>query len=211
MHKHLQSLVLSQVEVGVLIHRLCLTLGQLLYDESQCLLVVLHELRLRGVGHTTYSRRQHIVHRQLVGVLLDVDICCFEFAGGCGGCSREVLLVCAPFATHEVKATESQHYRFLPSREEHSHESYARQVADRSHFFAVGRIEWNAEFIPLHVLLVSVAQSSRCLTYLGEIVLSHPTLVEVLWAQAHLVLIVSLIFVERIVLVDVLHVGCCLV
>ena len=85
MHKHLQSLVLSQVEVGVLIHRLCLTLGQLLYDESQCLLVVLHELRLRGVGHTTYSRRQHIVHRQLVGVLLDVDICCFEFAGGCGG------------------------------------------------------------------------------------------------------------------------------
>ena len=107
MHKHLQTLVLAQVEVGVLIHRLCLALCQLLDDESERLLVVLHELRLRGVGHTAYSRRQHIVHGLLVGVLLDVDICCFEFAGGCGGGVGEVLLVCAPFSSHEVETTEA--------------------------------------------------------------------------------------------------------
>ena len=46
MGKHLDALVLSQVEGGVLVNRLSLTGTQILDHKAQRLLILLHQLRL---------------------------------------------------------------------------------------------------------------------------------------------------------------------
>ena len=73
MHKHLYVLVLAQVQMGGLIHSLRLVLAQVLHRETECLLVVLSELRLTGVGSTIDARRQYVGHRGALCVLLYVD------------------------------------------------------------------------------------------------------------------------------------------
>ena len=81
MHKHLQTLILAEVEVGVLIHGLGLSLGKLLDDEAESLLVVFNKLWLRRIGNTADTRRKDVVDGELVGMLLDVHIGCLEFPG----------------------------------------------------------------------------------------------------------------------------------
>ena len=57
MYEHLHALVLAQVVVGILIDGLRLLWTQVLHHDIQGLFVVLDQLRLRGVGHTTDTWR----------------------------------------------------------------------------------------------------------------------------------------------------------
>ena len=86
-----------------------------------------------------------------------------------GACCRlcvELLLICPPFATHEVETTEAQYDRLFEVGEEHTHETYGGEVADGAYLLAVGGIERNTELIPFHLLLVAVAQWGKRFAYL---------------------------------------------
>ena len=111
MDKHLHSLILAKVERCGLIYSLGFAVLHVVDRDVQSLLVVLDKLRLRRVGDATYARRKHIVDRSLVGVFLDIYGACFHSASR-RVCSKS-LLVGSPFTSHEVKAAESQYYRFL--------------------------------------------------------------------------------------------------
>ena len=73
MHEHLQTLILTDVQRGVLIYRLCLARTERCDGHGKRLLVVLHELRLRRVLSALDARRQNVVDGLLVSVLFYVD------------------------------------------------------------------------------------------------------------------------------------------
>ena len=73
MDKHLQALILAQVQIGILIHSLRLALRQVLHGETERLLIILCKLGLTGVSDTGNARRQHIGHGLTVRILLHVD------------------------------------------------------------------------------------------------------------------------------------------
>ena len=127
MHKHLQTLVLTEVQRGILIHSFRLTAGQVGHGHGKRLLVVLDELRLCRVLTTPYSRRKHVVHRCLVVVLLNVYGTYCQLALLCRRVV-EVLIVNSPFATNKVERTESQDDRMLEAGHEHTHETYAGEI-----------------------------------------------------------------------------------
>ena len=132
MHEHLQSLVLTHVDRRVLIHSLRLARSEIVDCHRQCLLIALYKLRLRGVLLARYARRQNVVDRCLVVVLLDVDGTHLKTSGR----SRrvvEVLLVDTPLASNKVERTEAQHDGVLESGEEHTHETYRCEVGDAPH------------------------------------------------------------------------------
>ena len=199
--EHLDALVLAQVERGVAIDGLRLAVAQVVHGQGQCLLVALHELRLRGVGVASDARRQHVVHGSLVVVFLDVH-CAHHHFSGLGGVV-EVLLIDAPFAAHQVERAEAHDDWVLEIREEHTHEANRREVANAAH--PVRRLgERDAELIPSHSAVLSVAQRLGVFALIHDVVAAHD---EVFGTDGNLVLIVFLVFVERVVLVDVLDVG----
>ena len=73
MHEHLQTLILTDVQRGVLIYRLCLARTERCDGHGKRLLVVLHELRLRRILSALDARRQYVVDGLLVSVLFYVD------------------------------------------------------------------------------------------------------------------------------------------
>ena len=125
--------------------------------------------------------------------------------------SAKLLLVGSPFSPYEVEATESQYYRLFEMSEEHAEETYASKVAYGTDLFPVGRVERHSELIPVHLFFLAVSQWRERLSDFREVVLSYPAFVEVFGSETDAVLVVSFVFVERIVLVDVLHVRCRLV
>ena len=205
-HEHLQAFVLSEVERCVLVHRLRLACAERGYAHRECLLVVLNELWLRGVLSALDARRQDIVDGLLVVVLLDIHGTHHEFARRR---SRvvEVLLVDAPLATHEVERTEAQHDRMLEAGEEHTHEAHGCEVVDCAELLLI-LAQRDAELVPVDGLCLVVAQLVGVLALVHDVVLAH---LEVFGADRHTILEELLVLVERVVLVDVLHVGCRLV
>ncbi|CDD05928.1 unknown [Prevotella sp. CAG:592] len=155
MHEHLQTLILSEVEVRVLVYCLCLTVREVCHLYVERLLVALCELRLRRVLLSTDARRQHVVHRHSVVVLLDVHGADCHLARLAAGTER--LLIDAPLSPHEVEASESQNDRLLEVGEEHTHESYGGEVCYSAYvaFVVVNRY---AELIPRHCFRGIVAQ-----------------------------------------------------
>ena len=200
MHIHLQMTILAKIQRSVAIDALRLALRQVLHHHAQCLLVGLRQLRLRGVCDTGDAWRQHVVDRFLVVVLLDVDGTNLQRTAVQPVGER--LLIDAPFATHQVQAAEAQHDGLAELGEEHTHETDAGEVADATH--TVFRlVEGYAELVPAHGFLLAVAQRSRIFPDVGNEVMAQP---HVLRTDADVILIVALILVQRIVLVDVLHV-----
>ena len=120
--EHLNALVLAQVESGVLINGLGLARREVVDNEAQRLLVLLGKLRLGRILLTGDSRRQDVVHRRLVVVLLDVHRA-DGHASALVGRGVERLLVGAPFSAHKVERGETQYDRFLEVSEEHAHEA----------------------------------------------------------------------------------------
>ena len=91
----------------------------------------------------------------------------------------------------------------LETGEEHTHEAYRREVVDGTHALLVV-VERDAELIPRDATVLAVTQGLRILTLVDDVVATND---EVFRTYRHLVLIVFLVLIERVVLVDVLHVG----
>ena len=99
-YKHLQTLVLTQIEVRVLVDGFRLTLCEVLHDETERLLVVLNKLRLAGVSSTADAWRQGVGHWLAVCILFDVHSAHLHRARlSTYGC-LQALLVLTPLATH---------------------------------------------------------------------------------------------------------------
>ena len=213
MDEHLQPLILAQVVVQVLIDGLRLALAQVPHRQTEGLLVVLHQLRLVGVGGTADARRQGVGHGLTVGILLDVDGTHLHRTRlGTSG-RQKALLVLAPLATHQVETTEAQHDGLLETSEVHTHETDAGEVVDVAHpLLTLG--QGDAELIPAHGQRVAVAQLHVAVAAVGNVgVGGHAVVVglQVVVTDADTVLEVAFILVQRVVLVDVLHVGAHLV
>ena len=213
MDEHLHVLVLTEIERGLLIDGLRLSMLHVPHHHVQCLFVVLHKLWLRGVGGTADARRQHVIDGNLIVVLFNVHGTHHEF-------SRfrrrgvQTLFVNAPLSTHKVEASETQYDRLLETCHEHSHETHAREVVDGTHPPDVLR-EGDAELVPVDACGVAVAQFHTAGAHVGDETIGRSCTVAVgiknLWRDAHLVLEVALILVEGEVLVDIFHVGAALI
>ena len=95
----------------------------------------------------------------------------------------------------------------LESCEEHTHEAHGGEVADGSDAFFI-LSERNAELIPMYGFRLLIAQRSCVGTHVHDVVLAN---LEVLRTDGDAILEILLIFVERVVLIDILHVRCRLV
>ena len=207
MHKHLHVFVLAQVEVDIAIHGFRLAMLQFLHHHVQRLLVVLYQLWLRWVGYTTDAWRQHVVHRCLVVVLLDVYSTHLQHTTL--GPITQALLVDTPLAAHQVERTKAQHDRFLESRQEHTHKAHAGKVADRAHLALIFSQRYT-ELIPVNAGGIAIAQFYTTGTHVGDETIGRSRTIaigiEYLGRDVHLVLVVALILVQRVVLVDILHI-----
>ena len=205
-HEHLHVLILAEVEARVAIDSLRLTLLQVLHHHVERLFVALHKLWLGGVGDTTDTRWQHVIHRLFVVALLDVHGADLEHATfRCRGV--ETLFVDAPLATDEVQGTEAQHDRLLESRHEHTHEADTGKVVDAALLVFILR-DGDAELIPVHTRRIAIAELHAAGAHVGDEAVGwrHTVAigVEHLGRYAHPILVVTLIFVEGKVLIDVL-------
>ena len=202
--EHLQVLVLPHVEVGVLIHGAGVSRGQVAHGERKGLLVFLRQLGLRGVHHAADARGKHVVHGGLVVVLLDVHRRDFHRAARGRHLARvEGLLVGTPLGFHQVKGGEAQDDGLFEVGHEHAHEADAGEVVDVAHFLFVF-VHGDAELVPVHLLRVAVAQLHAGRAPVHDVVLTHD---EVFRTDADAVLVIFFVFVQRVVLVDVFHVG----
>ena len=203
MHKHLQALVLAQVERRILINALRLARGELVDIDIKGLLVVLYELGVVGILSASDTWWQHIVDRLLIAVLLDIDRSRRHRTCLCSAIV-EVLLIDAPRATYEVEAAETQDDGMLEACEEHTHEADAREVVDAAKAL-LKLFERDAEKIPVDLgVVLAIAQCGLGLALVDDEVLAN---LQILRTDGHVVLEVFLVFVECVVLIDILHVG----
>ena len=157
MYEHLQVVVLSEVQVGVLVYGLRLVLREVLHDEAQRLLVLLGELWLVGVAHACDARRQDVGHWLSLGVLLYVDGAHLERSRLGSGAGLQVLLILSPGAAHQVERAETQDDVLVEAREEHTHEADGGEVVDAAELRVVLG-QWYAVLVPPHGDAVAVAQ-----------------------------------------------------
>ena len=73
-NKHLQMLVVTHVVGCVFVHGTCVAEWQVVHTQNHRLFVLCNQLRLPGVGLTADARRQDIVDRRTVAVLLDIYV-----------------------------------------------------------------------------------------------------------------------------------------
>ena len=208
MDKELQVLVLTHVVVAILVNRLCVARGKVLHDYTQGLLVLLHQLALVGVGDTTDAGRQNVVDRLLATILLNTYRAHSHSGAGAGGFACvEGLVVAAPVTMYEVEGGQTHDNGFFETRKEHAHEAYGGEVVDGAHFRFVA-MKGNAEEIPSHLLTIAITQFGTHRALIDNVVAPND---EVLGADGDVILIVFFVFVERVVLVQVLNIWCGLV
>ena len=146
--KHLQMLVVAQVERHGLIDGTRIAWSKILDGERERLLVFLCELRLLRVGHTADARWQDVVDRAFVVILLDVDRSCAQRTAHARlVAGEERLSIVSPLAAYEVQAGKAQDDGLGTMCEVHTHETYAGEVVDGADLRFVC-IDRNAEEIP---------------------------------------------------------------
>ncbi len=129
--EHLQVLVLAHIVGAVLIDGAGVAGTQIAHYHGHCLLVVLHQLCLVGVGYSAYAGRQHVVDGLLVVVLLDIDGADLQGAARSRCLAHvELLLVGAPVAVHKVQGGQPEDDILLETSHEHAHEADAGEVVD---------------------------------------------------------------------------------
>ena len=115
---------------------------------------------------------------------------------------------------HQVEAAEAQRDGALEASEEHAHEADAGEVVDGAHL-VFPLLQGDAVLIPAHGERVAVAQLGVVVAVIHDVrvvALHAPVVVlQLPVADGYAVLVVALILVQRVVLVDVLHVGAALV
>ena len=208
MHEHLHPLILAQVDGGLLIHRLRLILLQVVDNHLQCLLVTLHQLGLPWVRHTTDTWWQHVVHRLLVVVLLNVHSI-HDNRSRLSTTRAKTLLINAPLTSYKVETTQTKYDGFLETRHEHTHETDAGEVADAA-FLVLILHKGHTELEPVHSRSITIAQFHTAGTHIGDEAVFWGCTVTVgfenLITDAHLVPEVVFKLVQREVLIDILHI-----
>ena len=141
----------------------------------------------------------------LVVVFLDADSTYFECATTCGRCVAviERLLISSPIALYEIEGCKSQDGLFLEACHEDTHEANACEVANVT-LLAFIFLQGNTEEIPCAVLGIAITEFHAGHAFVGNVVAAD---YHIFWTNADFVLIVLLVFVEGVVLVDVLHIG----
>ena len=190
--------------LGIAVHTACVTGLNSGQFHRHGLLVELHGLRLSRILYARHPGRQHIVHRLAPGILLDIHHRKVQFAlGGSVGTAVEIKLIAAPLAAHQFQRGKTQVCHLLEPGHEHTRETHRRQVRDRTDLpFIVG--QRNLELIPLHLGVAAVAQMHYAHLLVSDIILAHD---QILRAYRHFILEITLILVERIVLIDILDIG----
>ena len=103
---------------------------------------------------------------------------------------------------YQIKGGQTQDDFFAESGHEHSHEADAGEIGNAAHTTFVC-VNGNTEQVPCTFFCLAVAELYAGLALVGNVVASNH---HVLWTDAYAVLVVLFIFVQRIVLVDVLDV-----
>ena len=157
-----------------------------------------------AVDDARHTRRQHIVDRFARGVLLDVDRVDRHAArGGLVAAHVQVVVVVAPLAAHQFEGGEAQVGRLAEARHEHTHKADGREVVDRADALLI-LAQGDGELIPRGALLGAVAHGADKHLLIGDITAAH---LERVGVDGNAILEVALILVERVVLVDILHIG----
>ena len=199
MGKHLDALILAQIKGRILVNRLRLACAHILDHQTQRLLVRLNQLRLTRILFALDTRRQDIVDRCLLAVLFQTHAACVE--GSATGCTKR-LVIGTPLAHHEVEGTETQHDRFLETGEEHTHEADAGEIVDVA-LTALKLIDRYTELIPGNGRLGIITPGLAVFTLIYNMIVTYH---EIFRTDADTVLEVFLIFVEGIILVDILDI-----
>ncbi len=204
MHPHLHAAVVAQVELGVAVHAAGIAGVEAEHFQRHRLFVQLRDLALTGVGDACHAWGKHIVHRLAVGIFLDVDNADIQLPlGGSVAAAVEIEVVGAPFAAHKLQGCEAQVRGLLEAGHEYAGEAYGGEVADGAHdFFEIAKR--NLELIPFGLGVGAVAGRHHRHLLVGDVVLAYH---QVFGTDGNPVLEITLVFVECVVLVDVLHVG----
>ncbi len=205
MGKHLQTAVLAHIHRQIFVHSARIALCQIVHAQHHRLFVLLGQLRLTWVGFTRNARRQHIIDRLFFVVLFDADRRHIERAFGSGriGWVVERFGVSAPFAAHQFERTKTQEHRFVETVHKDTHEAHRFEIANGADFLFVVANR-NFELIPRHAFALAVFEFDIGNHLVGdEVGTDHHGR----WGQFHAVLVVFFVFVQRVVLIDVLHIG----
>ena len=202
-HKELEVLVATKVEMRVLIHGTRIATAQFFHGERERLLVVLQHLVLSRLNRAANARGQDIVHRLFVVVLFEVHGAHHELSRRS---RRHVLIkrltIVTPLTAYEAQRGKTQHNRLIEARHEHTHEANRRKVADTT-VFAFVFAQRNAEQIPFRGGRLAVARFRVDGAHVDNVVLSD---LHRRWIDAHAVLIVFFVLVEGEILVDIFHI-----
>ena len=178
--------------------------GQIFDGERECLFVVFHHLLLPRFEGAADAGGQDIVDGALLVVLLKIDRTHGQTARSGGGSTGiKPLLIAAPFTAHKVERGKAQHRGTVEAGHEHAHEADGREVTDVAHLLLIFA-QGDAEEIPFGLHFVAVARLGVGGAHIDDVVLAHHHFGRV---DAHAVLIVLLVLVERVVLIDVLDIG----
>ena len=204
MDKKLEVLVATEVELRVFIYRTRIATGEVLHGQREGLLIVFKHLLLSGFDATADARRKHVVDRSFLVVFLKVHRTYHHFARlSTESSGVERLFVVAPFSAHQVECRQTQHDWLVKARHEHAHEADGREIVDASVATLV-LVNGDAEEIPLRFGRLAISSLRIDGATIYDIVLSHLHGVR---TDLHTILVVFLVFVEGIVLIDILHIG----
>ena len=144
MGKHLDTLILTEVESSILVYRLGFSTGQIPDNKAQSLLVGFNQLWLTRILLTTDAWRQDVIDRSLLGIFLKIHGTSLQ---GSTRSSTQLLIISTPFTTYQVERTKAQNDRLLETRKEHTHETDAGEIIDIT-LPALELIYRNTELIP---------------------------------------------------------------
>ena len=144
MGKHLNTLILTEVESSILVYRLGFSTGQIPDNKTQSLLVGFYQLWLTRILLTTDARRQDIIDRSLLGIFLKIHGTSLQ---GSTRSSTQLLIISTPFTTYQVERSKAQNDRLLETRKEHTHETDTGEIIDIT-LSALKLIYRNTELIP---------------------------------------------------------------
>ena len=168
------------------------------------MLVVFKHLLLSGFDAAADARRKHVVYWSFLVVFLKVHRTHHHFARlSTESCGVERLFVVAPFSAYKIERGQTKDDRLVKSSHEHAHETDGREIVDASVATFV-LLDGDAEEIPLRFgrLTISSFRIDGAAVY--DVVLSHLHRIR---TYLHTILIELFIFVERVVLIDVFHIG----
>ena len=144
MGKHLDTLILTEVEGSILVYRLSLSTGQVPDNKTQSLLVGFNQLWLARILFTADAWRQYVIDRSLLSIFLQIHGTSLQ--GSTRSCTQ-LLIISTPFATYQIERTKAQNDRLLETSKEHTHKADAGEIIDIT-LPALELIYRNTELIP---------------------------------------------------------------